>query len=248
VIPAHIGRAALHLAERQYADAIRVGQAGLAIADRHGYVVWTIHRLVPVIAESLLYNEDVKAARRLGQRLRDDSRKQGHRLGLAWADACDALVAWLDGEVADGAALLRSAAAKLEAIPFVYDAARVRRQFAGRLADLGDIDGSERELHRIHDVFGRLGALPELEKTRDQFREIGRRPPPRPLSPGAGQLTGRELEIARLVLQRYRNRRIALELGIAERTVSTHLSNIYKKLGLSGRGELADWLRTHDPG
>jgi DNA-binding CsgD family transcriptional regulator len=30
--------------------------------------------------------------------------------------------------------------------------------------------------------------------------------------------------------------------------VSTHLSNIYKKLGLSGRGELADWLRTHDPG
>jgi DNA-binding NarL/FixJ family response regulator len=42
------------------------------------------------------------------------------------------------------------------------------------------------------------------------------------------------------------NRRIAVELDIAERTVSTHLSNIYKKLGLSKRGELADWMRTHD--
>ncbi|HUF67150.1 MAG TPA: AAA family ATPase [Longimicrobiales bacterium] len=247
VIPAHIGRAALHLADRNYAEAIRVGQAGLAIADRHGYVVWTIHRLVPVIAEALLYNEDVEAARRLGTRLRDDSRKQGHRLGLAWADACDALVAWLEGDLDQGTSLLESAADKLAAIPFVYDAARVRRQFAGRLAELGDVDGSERELLAVHAVFTRLGAIPELEKTRDQFREIGRRPPPRAHRvPGTGRLTPRECQIARLVMLRYSNRRIAVELGIAERTVSTHLSNIYKKLGLSKRGELADWMRTHD--
>jgi tetratricopeptide (TPR) repeat protein len=38
VIPAHIGRASMHLARGEYPEAIRVGQAGLTIADRHGRV------------------------------------------------------------------------------------------------------------------------------------------------------------------------------------------------------------------
>jgi DNA-binding CsgD family transcriptional regulator len=80
------------------------------------------------------------------------------------------------------------------------------------------------------------------------MREIGVRPPALPAQPGAAGLTGRELEIARLIGARKSNKAIARALGIAERTVSTHLSNIYRKLDLSGRGELADWLRTHDVG
>lgn len=257
VIPAHIGRASLHMARGEYAEAIRVGQAGLTIADRHGYVVWTIHRLVPIIAESLLWlsrepeagtrpEEYIARARQLGIRLRADSLRQGHQLGLAWADSCDALVAWLGGDSRSGAILLESAAERLEAIPFVFDAARVRRQLAGRYEEIGERDRAAAELHRVHRIFADLGAETELRKTRDQMREIGVRPPALPTAPGAAGLTGRELEVARLVALRKSNKGIARELSIAERTVSTHLSNIYRKLDLSGRGELADWLRTHD--
>lgn len=246
VIPAHIGRAALELAMGNHEEAIRIGEAGLEMADRHGYVVWSIHRLVPIIAESLLWIGDLDRARRLGERLKEDSNRQGHRLGLAWAVTCDALVAWLAGDAAEGARLLEAAAVKLEEIPFVYDAARVRRQLAGRLAEIGDRDGAIRELRAVHKIFVRLGARPELEKTRVQFKELKKQPPVGVIRPGAAGLTGRELDVARLVRERMSNRRIARTLGIADRTVSTHLSNIYRKLDLSGRGELADWIRIHD--
>jgi DNA-binding NarL/FixJ family response regulator len=51
------------------------------------------------------------------------------------------------------------------------------------------------------------------------------------------------LEIARLVERRDSNKAIARKLSISPRTVSTHLSNIYQKLEISSRGELADYVR-----
>jgi DNA-binding CsgD family transcriptional regulator len=53
-------------------------------------------------------------------------------------------------------------------------------------------------------------------------------------------LTGRELEIVQLIGARRSNKAIAQALGISPRTVTTHLSNIYQKLAISSRGELAD--------
>ena len=60
---------------------------------------------------------------------------------------------------------------------------------------------------------------------------------------GVGGLTGRELEVAKLVARRFSNKAIGKELGMATRTASTHLSNIFQKLGVSNRGELADLIR-----
>jgi DNA-binding NarL/FixJ family response regulator len=39
------------------------------------------------------------------------------------------------------------------------------------------------------------------------------------------------------------NKDIGAALDISARTVSTHLSNIFGKLGVSSRGELADYVR-----
>ena len=58
-----------------------------------------------------------------------------------------------------------------------------------------------------------------------------------------GGLTGRELEIARMVASRKSNREIGDALDISARTVSTHLSNIFAKLGVASRGELTDFIR-----
>lgn len=52
-------------------------------------------------------------------------------------------------------------------------------------------------------------------------------------------LTGREAEVIRLVARGQNNREIAGFLGISEKTVKTHISNILGKLGLEDRTQLA---------
>jgi len=58
-------------------------------------------------------------------------------------------------------------------------------------------------------------------------------------TPRSGQpaLTDRELEILRLVAAGAPNGRIAARLWITEQTVKFHLSNVYRKLGVSNRTE-----------
>jgi DNA-binding NarL/FixJ family response regulator len=51
-------------------------------------------------------------------------------------------------------------------------------------------------------------------------------------------LTGREIDIVRMVSEGLRNRAIAGRLSISEGTVKAHLHNIYEKLGVDGRLEL----------
>jgi DNA-binding NarL/FixJ family response regulator len=50
-----------------------------------------------------------------------------------------------------------------------------------------------------------------------------------------GGLTAREVEVLRLVATGKTNRAIAESLGISEKTIARHVSNIFTKLGLSSR-------------
>jgi DNA-binding NarL/FixJ family response regulator len=54
-----------------------------------------------------------------------------------------------------------------------------------------------------------------------------------------GQLTRREQQIVDGVARGLRNKEIARELNISEKTVKSHLNNIFQKLGLEGRFALA---------
>ncbi len=56
-------------------------------------------------------------------------------------------------------------------------------------------------------------------------------------------LTKRQEEIVKLIIQGYSNKQISDRLFISEKTVKSHLNNVYKKLGLSSRVQLvADFL------
>jgi DNA-binding CsgD family transcriptional regulator len=57
--------------------------------------------------------------------------------------------------------------------------------------------------------------------------------------PGAGRLSSREAEIARLVSGGWSNRDIGLHLGVAEDTVKKHLSHVMRKLELRNRTQVA---------
>jgi DNA-binding CsgD family transcriptional regulator len=61
-------------------------------------------------------------------------------------------------------------------------------------------------------------------------------------------LTARELEVARLVARGLTNAEIGKRLFISARTVSTHLANVYERLGIHTRAALAAHVVQHDLG
>jgi DNA-binding NarL/FixJ family response regulator len=61
----------------------------------------------------------------------------------------------------------------------------------------------------------------------------------------AHELTRREEEVLRLVGQGLANKQIARRLGIGERTVKAHLTNVFQRIGVSDRVQAALWAREH---
>lgn len=182
VVPAYIGRTAYFLAVEDWDRAIEVGRAGLDIVEGAGYVVWAAHRLLPLVIEAHLYSGRLAEAETLARRLTEVGDRMDHKLARAWGAAGQGLVAWLKGDVVEGTAIMTRAAEMLEGIPLVFDAARLRRQVAGRLWDLGRAEEAVAELTRVHSVFSALGAEAELQKTLGQFAEMGASPPTEPAS------------------------------------------------------------------
>jgi DNA-binding NarL/FixJ family response regulator len=61
----------------------------------------------------------------------------------------------------------------------------------------------------------------------------------------AEDLTPREREVLTLVAHGKANKQIALELGISEKTVKTHLTRVFEALGVTDRTGAALWAQRH---
>lgn len=59
--------------------------------------------------------------------------------------------------------------------------------------------------------------------------------------PPTVELTARELEVLRLVVDGLANKQIARRLGISEKTVKGHLTNLFQRIGVSDRTQAALW-------
>jgi DNA-binding CsgD family transcriptional regulator len=88
------------------------------------------------------------------------------------------------------------------------------------------------------DLANRCGSLIETDRAMDELRATGARPR-RPARRGVDSLSAQERRVSTMAAEGLGNREIAEALFLTRRTVEMHLTGAYRKLGVSGRGELA---------
>ena len=93
------------------------------------------------------------------------------------------------------------------------------------------------EFEAAAETFERLGAAPDAAQVSALFVA-------KPAE-AAGALTGREVEVLRLVATGKTNRAIASDLSISEKTVARHVSNIFVKLDLASRSAATAYAYSH---
>ena len=134
-----------------------------------------------------------------------------------------------------------AAAAAWESLGQPYPLAYALLRAAAAAAAAGDRDAAASRLQQAAELAGLLRARPLLAQISQLARrahvEIAGTSPDGPAVPFG--LTGRELEVLRLVAAGLGNREIAAELFISPKTASVHVSNILGKLGVASRGEAA---------
>jgi DNA-binding CsgD family transcriptional regulator len=123
-------------------------------------------------------------------------------------------------------AVLRRAWRAWQQLDAPYEGARVRVLMGLACRELGDNDSAEMEFDAARWVFEQLGAGPDAARVRALSQRA---------VAAAGVLTGREVQVLRLVATGMTNRAVAAELFLSEKTVARHLSNLFTKLGVSSR-------------
>lgn len=108
-----------------------------------------------------------------------------------------------------------------------YEAARTRVLMGQACGQMDDCDAAKLELELACEVFEKLGAAPDLARA----RAISIQKSAEAKTP----LSAREMEVLKLIASGKSNRAIGTKLGISEKTVARHVSNIFNKLDLSSR-------------
>ncbi len=156
------------------------------------------------------------------------------------------------GEPLEAARLAEQAALRADAV-----GARLVAAFARSLAGRALVAGGERTaaiavLRGAESELDICGSVRVRDEMRRELRKLGaraeKRGPAAAGDSGVPSLTKRELEIASLVTDRKTNREIAAELFLSDKTIESHLRNIFVKLGVSSRVEVARAVeRARDP-
>ncbi len=165
-------------------------------------------------------------------------------MAVAWANRAGAAVELDTGDPARavGQALASAAAADQAGAPVE---AALSRTLAGlALAQSGERARATTELQRAARDFEDCGALRYRDAAEQELGKLGHRihrrtRPGKAGAAGIESLTERELQVARLVADRMTNPQIAAQLFLSHKTVQTHLRNIFRKMNVTSRVELA---------
>ena len=222
----HPGLALLRLAQGQV-DAARAAIAR-ALAEHRGRYRSS---LLAAGAEIFVAAADVAA----GRAATDELRRTAENTPSPWlrAMALHADGTLLLAEHRPDAAVqrLQEALAIWRDLEMPYDAARTNEAMSLACRELDDAEGARLERAAAARLFRQIGAAGDLTRLE---------------TPGTGgALTPREVEVLRFVARGSTNRAIADALGISEKTVARHLSNIFTKLDLSTRAAATAYAFRH---
>jgi len=152
----------------------------------------------------------------------------------------------------------QAALESLDGLCMPHEEALTRLDYGRFLRHQSQRRAALRELYAARAAFARLGAVPFLARC---DAELGHEAPAIPAPPQAptanaqistsivravplwpAPLTGRQLAVARAVAEGKSNRQVARELYITVKTVEYHVSQIFAKLGIDARADIAGAL------
>lgn len=222
------GLALLRLAQGQ----VRAAAGAIRRVLDTATATWQRARFLPAYTEIHLADGDVDAAHEAADELEQIASRYGIATLGAMASNARGAVLLAEGDATGAARRLRDGFRAWQSLGAPYIAARIRVLLARACRELGDAEGAELELAAAREVFERLGAAPDLAALAGRpLRDHG--------------LTQRETEVIRLVAAGLTNKAIAAELGVSERTIDRHVSNILVKLDVSSRTAATAYAYEH---
>ncbi|WP_243057200.1 AAA family ATPase [Nocardioides sp. SR21] len=185
------------------------------------------------LVEALVDAGDLDTARAVTARLDELGRAASHPWALVGAQRCSAYLR-LAHEYDDGSAgALAECAAAYAELGLPPDEARTLLTL-GRVQRRARKWGAAREsLERSAEVFEQVGAPGWVGEARAELERVGAR------RPSEGRLTATEQRVAELAVEGLSNKEIARTLVVTVSTVEFHLRNVYAKLGVRSRVQLA---------
>ncbi len=220
------GRALLLRDEGRPDDALAQLRVALAEQDRLGRA-----GMLPAAVDLALESGDRAYAASLVDELAETAARYGTAGLRARTDVAAAALRLVDGAPAAAVPLLEDAAQVYREQRYRYASAVVHERLATAYRALGDHPRAEAEEATAVAIYRRLGAGPDLARLTPRDRP--------------GGLTGREVEVLRLVATGSSNAEVATALTISRKTVSRHLANIFTKIGVSSRTAAAAWAHQH---
>jgi DNA-binding CsgD family transcriptional regulator len=194
-------------------------------------------RVLGACVEVLLARQDVDAARAAAGELSVITAEiDAPFLRASLAHALGA-VSLASGDAPGALQSLRQSWALWREFDAPYEIARVRVLLGAAYRQMGDEDGAQMEFEAAQETFERLGASADAARVAALLAPAH--------GPASGPLTGREVEVLRLVAAGKTNRAIGAELAISEKTVARHMSNIFTKLNLTSRAAATAYAYEH---
>lgn len=165
---------------------------------------------------------------------------------------------WGIAECLEGLAITAAAERQAERAARLFGAAEVLRETLGTKLRLSDVPDHDRAVATARSVLGKRrfegawaeGRLRPLGPLVDELLAPGgavERSSPPATARGAGPLSAREMEVARLIARGMTNQQIASSLYITPGTVATHVQHILSKLGFHSRAQIAAWVSSQGP-
>ena len=192
-------------------------------------------KLLPARVEVLLAARDTGEAHAACSELETIAESYGTDVLRATAAYARAAIELDEGKPRDALSSLQRAREAWQGAP--HFAACIRVGAARACRALGDEEGARMELEAARDAFARLGAAPDIARLDAQAGVAN--------VDATHGLTVRELQVLRLLASGKTNKLIARDLGISDKTIYRHVSNIFSKLNVPSRSAATAYAYRH---